>query len=120
MALSKITVTPTRTFCYGDVYAVIGTLSWSASPDTYAVGGNTCSFLQSKIKATRKPLWVLILGVSGYIYRYYTGTNAGDGKVVILATGPLNGPEGELSAGAIPAAVSNDQITFRAEFAGML
>lgn len=118
MAAATLTVTKIRDWAPGNVYQVLGTISWSAAPDTYTAGGNTCSFAIAAIKATRKPLVVYAQGLSGYSYVYQPGTSAADGTLKIFTGAAGQAPFTELAAGAVPAGVSGDTITFEAFFPG--
>lgn len=115
MADSAVTFTPANSLTMGNVYRVTGTLAVGAAPGTYTAGGITMSFLQSAVKATRLPLWVDITGQNGYEYVYVPGTTLANGKLKILTTANT-----EVTAGAMPATVSGDVISCRAEFRGTL
>lgn len=114
-----LTITKTLDTAYGHIYAVYGTVKFGAG-DTYSTGGNTLNLLQIGIKATRKPLNVIFDGNSGFVFDYAPGTTAADGKIKVLSGAAAQSALTELTAGAVPAGVSNDTIFFKAEFRGML
>ena len=95
---------------------VYGTVAIGASPLTYATGGVAMSFtgLEPLKTSNLTPLWCDVRSVSGsgYVYIY----NASSGKLQIFTGAAAQSPLTELSAGAVPAAVSGDTINFKAEF----
>jgi hypothetical protein len=102
-------------------YRSIGSLAISVSPAVYVTGGIALNFLQSGIKAQRKPLNVSVTGQSGYTYEYIPGTDASNGLLKILVQDGVSGnPLAELAASAIPAGVSSDKINYEAKWRGML
>jgi len=104
----------------GDKYFVKGTITISASPATYTTGGMVMNLLIPLIKASRTPIWIDIVGQTGYEYQYIPGADASSGLLKIfvqdaVATNPLAEMANAL---AIPAALSGDVITFLAIFNG--
>lgn len=120
MAVSTITVSKLRDWAPGNVYQVLGNLAFSASPDTYSTGGVPVNLAIPQIKATRTPIVVYIQGLSGYSYVYVPGSNASNGAVKVFTGAAGQSPFTELAAGAIPAGISGDTITFEAFFTGEL
>ena len=118
MANSTVTVGFTRDTVAGNLYIVLGTVNFSAAPDTYVTGGNTCSFAIPRIKATRVPFFVQFQEASGYYYVYVPGTTSANGTIRVYVQGTgAQAPAGELTGGAaIPAGVSGDSIRFMAMF----
>lgn len=114
-------ITPNVTYSHkAETYRVIGTLAVAASPGTYSAGGITCPLNIYAIKATRLPLRLSIGGQSGYVYKYIPGTTLANGKLKILTGAAAQSPLTELSAGAMPAGISGDVITFEGEWTSML
>lgn len=94
---------------------VYGTIAIGASPLTYATGGVVLSFSGLEpIKSTQNPVIVYIESVSGSGYTYEW--NKATGKVQIFTGAAAQSPQTELTAGAVPAAVSGDTIAFEAHF----
>ena len=127
-AVATVSLTDERnSWVCGNKYFVLGTLSISASPATYTVGGIACSLLTPLIKASRTPVLVTVQGqgkgTTGtfFTYVYAPGVDASTGLLKIF-TGGSGGTAGlaELTAIAIPADVSGDTLTFLAIFDGML
>lgn len=87
----------------------------------YVTGGITLNLNQPLLKASQTPLRVSITGVSGFFYYYIPGTNNSNGLIEIwVDSGTAQDPLVQLSAGAMPAGVVADTITYVAEYAGML
>lgn len=99
------TVTVTKTWDDGKVLNAIGTLVASGS---YTTGGDTLNLQQFKIKSSRTPYWVHILGQADFSYTYIPGTNLSNGKVLCRAVST----GAEASAAAYPAGVTGDTIRF--------
>lgn len=114
-----MTITKLRDTVTGNVYVVWGTVQFGVG-EVYASGGNTMSFASAAIKATRTPLKVDFDPSTGYVYDYVMGTNAFNGKLKVLTGAAAQAQLTELTAGAVPGAVSSDVINFKAEFAGTL
>lgn len=88
----------------------VGTLAFSGS---YVTGGDTLNFIAvPTIKSNSVPVNVIMNGIGIYFYRFVFGTTTKNSKVIIfsLATGL------EIPAGAYPAAVGTDTVTFFAIF----
>ena len=98
-----------------DGYNVIGNMTVQAGPNLYVVGGIAFSLSSPLIKASRPPLMVSFVGQNGQYYAYVPGTNISSGKLKLFSAFGT-----ELTAVAIPAAVSGDTITFQASWRGML
>lgn len=106
---------------------VNGTASIQASPGAYATGGlpltwvpltgaSGKNFFPSSGYSSLKPTIAYFTGIAGYVYAFDFATN----KLMIFVQGAAAGdPLAELAAGAIPAAVSGDTITFLAFFTEM-
>ena len=109
-----ITVSPKNTFLAGDKYWVIGKITFVAA-DTYAAGGITVDLAAPLVKASRVPDFMELNSASNYIYSYFPGADIHTGKVRIYS-----GALAEITAGAMPAGVQSDSITFLAIFQGML
>ena len=103
----------------GNVYQVWGTFQFGAG-EVYAAGGNTVNLTQIGVKATRSPFTFIANPTTGYIYVYMPGTTAANGKIKILTGAAAQSALTELANGAVPAAVSNDVVPFKAEFIGMM
>jgi hypothetical protein len=91
---------------------VAGTIAASGN---YAAGGDTLDLSQTPIVAsTRAPIqgtaWMD--GLAGYDYVFTPGSAMNNGKVKIFANGASAGAFPELAAGAYPAAITADTITF--------
>lgn len=119
MAVATTTVTKTQEMVMGKLYVVYGTIAVSANPDTYAAGGLNLNLALAKAKTNRVPLSVTLTGKSGYVYEYVNGTSASNGKMKVRFCADSN-PLVEIPSAAIPAAVSNDVISYKVEFLGQL
>ena len=114
-----MTITKVKDVVFGSIYAFYGIATFGVG-EVYATGGQTLN-LAGLAKATRKPLLVSCMDLSGYGYQYTPGTNANNGTIKIYVQGSGAGnPAAELGAGAVPAGVSSDTIYFVAQFNGML
>lgn len=104
----------------GNKYQVSGTMAITVSPATYTTGGISCSLTHPLIKATRVPLSVIVLPLSGYEYIYVPGVDASSGKLKVMVQDAVStNPLTEFTSnGAIPAAVSGDTLIFTATFIG--
>lgn len=100
-----------------------GTIAISASPDTYATGGLTLSFV-SVAQQNSVPDEVRIWTDTpvGWQLCYKSGTKASDGKVLVFGYVPTDATAGTLPLGefdnatAIPASLSGATIKFAAKF----
>src|SRR6266404_3038272 len=72
----------------------------------YTTGGDVLTMKNSEIKSDSSPEFTLFQGLSGYGYRYVPGTNRTNGKLKVFLAGT------EIGAGAYPAAVLADIISF--------
>lgn len=93
---------------------LIGNLVFSGN---YTSGGDTINFGNVSadsypviVKSASPPLWVDIAGQSTFLYNQVYGTTINNGKVKVISAGS------ELSAGAYPAGITGDIITFHAVF----
>lgn len=94
----------------GQALAVVGTLTASGN---YAAGGDAPSWASSLIKSTKAPYCVFLSGIAGFVYVW----DRAAGKVWTYTSGAnAQDPLAELSAGAYPAGVTGDTITFLALF----
>jgi len=96
---------------------VSGTVAASGS---YTTGGDTLDLSQFPIiAATQAPIqgtaWMD--GLAGYDYVFTPGSAMNNGKVKIFQQGSSAGAFPELAAGAYPAAVTSDTLTFYGIFA---
>ena len=115
-----MTVTKQKDMISGTVYKVYGTMSFGVG-EVYTTGGQACSFAQSAIKATRKPIVVWVQGLSGFSYNYVVGTNSSNGLLKIMqGNSTVSKPAAEMPAGAVDPLISSDTIQFEAIFNGML
>lgn len=104
----------------GNKYFIVGKINVTVSPAVYVTGGIVMNFAVPNVKATRTPIFVDVNGTSGYQYQYIPGADATSGLLKILTGAAAQSALTELSAAAIPAAVSSDIITFQATFNGQL
>lgn len=121
-ASAVVSITDNRyQFIAGSKYMAIFNVAISASPAAYVTGGIAMNFdAASEVKATRTPFFVVVQGISGYIYSYVAGADATSGLLKIFQGGAaVSNPMAEIPASAIPAAVSGDTITGFAIFQGM-
>ena len=102
-------------------YHHTGTVTISASPATYSMGGIPFNLNNPLIKASRTPSQVWLYGQAGYIYVYVKGTDNSNGKLkIFVQDGVATNPLAEMAdALAIPAGVSGDTIEFSALWKGM-
>jgi hypothetical protein len=124
MALAAATVTVTSTDITQQNEIVYGTIAIGASPLTYPTHGLAMSFAGSDvIKSSSVPTEVDVwsepapgVSPSGYQYQYVRGATRDAGLLAILTGAAAQSALAELSAGAVPAAVSGDVIRFKAVF----
>lgn len=90
--------------------------SLSIAAGDYPTGGLTVDFSSAEIKSSMAPVWVEVLGKSGYIYRYIKGATKNVGTLMIFQANGTNSPLTELSAAATPAGVVADTVEFIAYF----
>lgn len=86
-----------------------------AASGNYSTGGDTVDLSQFPAVASAKPpiqgtAWMD--GVAGYDYVFVPGAAMNSSKVKMFAQGTAAGAFPELAAGAYPAAISGDTITF--------
>jgi hypothetical protein len=91
---------------------VTGTLAASGS---YTTGGDTIDLSQFPVIASAQPpiqgtAWMD--GLAGYDYVFMPGATMNSGKVKIFQQGSGAGAFPELAAGAYPAAITGDTISF--------
>jgi hypothetical protein len=91
---------------------VCGTVAASGS---YSIGGDTLDLSQQPIVPSTQPpitgtAWMD--GLAGYDYVFIPGAALNNGKVKIFQQGSGAGAFAELAAGAYPAAITGDTITF--------
>lgn len=112
-----MTVTKIVDYASGRSYVLYGNFVFGVG-ELYTAGGQAASF-GGIAKAARTPIVVWINALSGYDFVYIPGVDAQSGKVKIFQGGAaLSNPKSELPAGAVPAAISSDTITFEAHFKG--
>jgi hypothetical protein len=90
---------------------------------SYATGGDTLDVSQFPVvAATHAPVqgtaWMD--GLAGYDYVFFPGSALNNGKVKIFQQGASAGAFPELAAGAYPAAITGDTITFYGIFKKLL
>jgi len=112
-----LTFTLVDTWDDGKRVHVTGTIAASGN---YTTGGDTLDLSQAPlIASTRAPIqgsaWMD--GLAGYDYVFTPGPAMSNGKVKIFAQGAAAGAFPELAAGAYPAAITADTITFYDIFA---
>ena len=115
-----LTFTLVDTWDDGKRVHVAGTATASGN---YTTSGDTLDLSQFPIiAATQAPVqgtaWMD--GLAGYDYVYYPGTAMNNGKVKIFQQGAAAGAFQELAAGAYPAAITGDTITFYGIFKKLL
>ena len=91
---------------------VSGTIAASGS---YTTGGDTLDLSKFPVIAAAQPpvqgtAWMD--GLAGYDYVFAPGTAMNNAKVKIFAQGTSAGAFPELAAGAYPAAITGDTVTF--------
>ncbi|MGH9776072.1 MAG: hypothetical protein ACRD50_14125 [Candidatus Acidiferrales bacterium] len=91
---------------------VAGTLAASGN---YSTGGDTIDLSQFAIIASTQPpilgtAWMD--GLAGYDYVFFPGASITQNKVKIFQQGASAGAFPEIAAGAYPAAITGDTITF--------
>jgi hypothetical protein len=94
-----------------------------AASGNYTASGDTLDLSQAGIPAVTQPpvqgtAWMD--GLAGYDYVFYPGAALNAGKVKIFQQGTSAGPFPELAAGAYPAAITSDTITFYGIFKKLL
>lgn len=112
MAEAKLTPTSKRVWDDSKKIHVVGTLAVAAGPDTYTAGGNALDFVANMVDGAglgiplpgigSQPFWVNVVGLA-----YYGQYNPATKKLKILAPGGA-----EVAAGAVPAGLSGDTISF--------
>lgn len=115
-----LTFTLVDTWDDGKRIHVTGTIAASGN---YATAGDTLDLSQyPSIASTRAPIqgtaWMD--GLAGYDYVFIPGSAMNNGKVKIFQQGASGGAFPELAAGAYPAAVTSETITFYGMFKKML
>lgn len=113
MAEAKITPTSKKVWDDGKKIHVVGLLAVAPSADTYTAGGNALDFVANMVDGaglgvplpgiSAQPFWVNILGNS-YFGQYNPTTKKV--KLSVIVGGA------EVAAGAVPAGLSGDTITF--------
>ncbi|MGH9682175.1 MAG: hypothetical protein ACRD4S_00975 [Candidatus Acidiferrales bacterium] len=107
-----LTFTLADTWDDGKRIHVSGTI---AATGNYATGGDTLDLSQSPVVASSQPpiqgtAWMD--GLAGYDYVFIPGAAMNSNKVKIFQQGASAGAFPELAAGAYPAAIASDAITF--------
>ena len=87
----------------------------AAASGNYSTGGDTLDLSQFPVVAATQPpvqgtAWMD--GLAGYDYVFAPGSAMNNGKVKIFQQGASAGAFPELAAGAYPAAITGDTITF--------
>jgi hypothetical protein len=103
-----------------------GTVTVGASPLTYATGGITLDltafgdFLKSGSLPTEVKIWsnapASAPNTAQYLYSFAKGTTQKNGTMQVWTGAAAQSGLAELSAGSVPAGVSGDVISIRAEF----
>jgi hypothetical protein len=112
MAEAKVTPTTKRVWDDSKKIHVVGTLAVAAGPDTYIAGGNALDFVANMVDGAglgiplpgigSQPFWVNVVGLA-----YYGQYNPTTKKLKIFTLAGV-----EVAAGAVPAGLSGDTITF--------
>lgn len=120
MAEAKLTPTSKKVWDDGKKIHVVGTLTVAAGPDTYTAGGNALDFVANMVDGAglgiplpgigQQPFYAEIQG-NAYIGQYNPTTK----KLKLVAFGGT-----EVTAGAVPAGLSSDVITFYLIFDKMM
>ncbi len=115
-----LTFTLVDTWDDGKRVHVAGTVAASGN---YSTSGDTLDLSEFPIVAsTQAPVqgtaWMD--GLAGYDYVFFPGTALNNGKVKIFQQGASAGAFPELAAGAYPAAITADTITFYGIFKKLL
>ncbi len=106
---TAVTVQPQNIDATGVIVWVLGSAAFSGS---YVTGGDTLDLSQQPlIPTTQPPIQLTVQGQSGYTYVFIPGSALNNGKVKIYSAGQT-----EVAAGAYPAAVVNDVVTFQGAF----
>lgn len=101
-----VAVTQGRQWSDGKALHAAGTLTFSGS---YTTGGDAVDF--SFLRTSRSPYYVTIVGIAGYVYEY----DAENGTVLVRAQTAAPAEDdalGELTAGAYPAGVTGDTVSY--------
>lgn len=120
MAEAKITPTSKRVWDDGKKIHVVGTLTVAPGADTYTAGGNALDFVANMVDGaglgvplpgiSSQPFYVFVMGLA-----YFGQYNPTTKKLKLLAFGGA-----EVAAGAVPAGLSGDTITFYLIFDKMM
>ena len=120
MAEAKLTPTSKKVWDDGKKIHVVGVLTVAPGADTYTAGGNALDFVANMVDGAglgvplpgigQQPFWVNVVGLA-----YYGQYNPTTKKLKILAPGGT-----EVPAGAVPAPLSSDVITFYLIFDKMM
>ena len=108
-----LNVTVTSHWWDGKRIHAIGTI---VATGNYATGGDILDLSDFSIKSNRVPLFVDVIGIAGYDYRYVNGTTIANGKLMAFQNGAVTSPAAELAAAAYPAGALADTIKFHAIF----
>ena len=121
MAEAKVTPTSKRVWDDGKKIHVVGTMTVAPGADTYTTGGNALDFVANMIDGaglgvplpgiSAQPFWVNVIGVA-YLGQYNPATR----KIMFKAIAG----GAEVAAGAVPAGLSSDTITFYLIFDKMM
>lgn len=120
MAEAKITPTTSRVWDDGKKIHAVGRMAVAPGPDTYTAGGNALDFVANMVDGAglgvplpgigQQPFYAEVQGLA-YIGQYNPTTK----KMKFVAFGGT-----EVTAGAVPAGLSNDVITFYLIFDKMM
>jgi len=112
MAEAKLTPTSKKVWDDGKKIHCVGVLAVAAGPDTYTAGGNALDFVANMVDGAglgiplpgigSQPFWVNVVGLA-----YYGQYNPTTKKLKIFTLAGV-----EVGAGAVPAGLSSDVITF--------
>jgi hypothetical protein len=93
----------------GNRIHVVGTITPSGN---YPTGGDTLNFGLTTIKSTKPPVWCAVEGDTNLLYACIPGSTISNGKLKII----VSNTGLEQAAGAYPASILTDGITFQAIF----
>lgn len=120
MAEAKLTPTSKKVWDDGKKIHVVGLLTVAPAADTYTAGGNALDFVANMVDGAglgmplpgigSQPFWVNVVGLA-----YYGQYNPVTKKLKLLTPGGT-----EVTAGAVPAGLSGDTITFYLIFDKMM
>ena len=100
-----LALTITKTWDDGKALHAVGTITASGS---YTTAGDTLNFQNQRIKSTKTPIWVEIIGMADFNYVFVPGTTNANGKVKVITTST----GAEIAQAAYAAGVTGDTIRF--------